>query len=134
MKLENAYESVPDDDDLLYSIEHWDSEECDDHDDLRLDSLVEAFVHPNTGTAARILSHEEGEYSVQPTMGDFAGFDNVHQSPDPGTFVSGSSSVVVMELESLSEARAAAYFWMRGWVMRNSSIGTDAGDVYDSES
>ncbi len=129
MKLDTAFEDVPDDDDLLYSIEHWDSEEVAERDGGSAD---EAFVHPRTGTAARIMHHDDG-YSVQTAMGDYADFDNVVQSDDPTTFVSGGSSVVMMELESLGEARAVAYSWMRGWVMRNGAIGDEEGDIIDSE-
>lgn len=137
MKLDTAFETVPDDDDLLYSIEHWDSGRLDDEGAGRsrgdfgresTTSMVEAFVHSKTGTAARIFKSDSG-YSVQPSQGDFGPFDKVIQGDDPSTLVSGGASVVATQIETLSEARAMAYAWMRGWVMRNSSIGNDEGDI-----
>lgn len=134
MQLDTAFEDFPEDDDeLLYSIEHWDHSRIVDHENVRNDTIAEAFVHPRTGTAARIIESDGGEYSVQPTMGDFADYDRVVQPDDPSKFVSGSASVVMTQLESLSEARAVAYAWMHGWVMRNSSVGATAGDVTDAE-
>lgn len=125
MKLNTAFEDIPDDDDLLYSMEHWDREKLTEvYGDLRVtSSAIEAFVHPRTGTAARIMVSDEGEYSVQPSMGGFGPFDNVIQGDDPTSLVSGPVSVTALEIETLSEARAIAHYWMRGWVMRNSNIG-----------
>lgn len=134
MNLKTAFEEV-EDDDLLYSFEHWDSDDiAAAYEDTGISSdALEAFVHPRTGTGVRIFGSSSGTYSVQPAMGSFADFDNVVQSDDPSTAVSGSASVTMTEIESLSEARAIAYAWMRGWVMRNSSIGRSEGDVRDSE-
>lgn len=133
MQLETAFETVPDDEKLLYSIEHWDADDFESPDCRVTDSMVEAFVHPRTGTGARILESDDGEYSIQPSMGDFASGDCVVQTDDPTTLVSGGASVVMMELETLSEARAVAYVWLHGWVMRNSHIGDREGDVVDAE-
>lgn len=134
MKLATAFETVPGDDDLLYSIEHWSKKGIEESDGRFTDSLREAFVHPRTGTAARIIEDEDGTYSVQPSMGDFGPYGLVVQSDDPTEFVSGGASVAVTGLESKAEARAVAHFWMRGWVMRNSTVGDSEGDVLDSES
>lgn len=133
MKLDTAFEEPLEDDELLWSIEHWDRERIEAEDAGRIERMVEAFVHPRTGTAARILEDDDGEYSVQPSMGDFGPYDCVIQSDDPTEMVSGGSSVVAMEIETLLEARAIAYYWIRGWVQRNSSIGDSAGDLRDAE-
>lgn len=133
MQLADAFETVPDDEDLLYSIEHWNRETIEERTAHASDRMVEAFVHPRTATAARIFEASDGTYSVQPTMGDFAGGDCVVQPEEPGRMVSGSSSVTMMELDTLSEARAIAYAWMRGWVMRDSSAGDGEGAVRNAD-
>lgn len=133
MELDKAFDVVPDDEDLLYSTEHWDQTDILDDDGHHSDNEVEAFVHPRTATAARIMKDSDGTLSVQPTMGGYSTGDCVVQSNDPTTLVSGGSSVVMMELLTLAEARVVAYVWLRGWVQRNTHIGENEGDVQDAE-
>lgn len=128
MQLNTAFVTSPHDDDLLYSTEHWNRPTLEAKMEYGLDHIVEAFVHPKTGTAARIMEAEKG-YSVQPSMGDFGPFDKVIQPDDPSQFTSGGASVTMAEIETLSEARAVAYAWMRGWVMRESNVGDQPGQI-----
>lgn len=128
MQLDTAFKTIPHDDDLLYSIEYWGENTIDVKLKHAPDDIVGAFVHPKTGTAARIL-HTEPTYSVQPSMGDFGPFDKVIQSGDPTKLVGGSASVTMGKLETRSEARAIAYAWMRGWVMRESNVGDQPGQI-----
>lgn len=136
MELNTAWADVPDaDDDLAYSIEHWDSDKIATRDAPHTDSEIEAFVHPRTATAARILQTGGSTYSVQPSTGDYDNGDCVNQSDDPTSFVSGGALVLATEIETLSEARALAYAWLHGWVTRNSSVRPEPkeGDVLDGE-
>jgi len=133
MKLDTAFSEVPDDEDLLYSIEHWDGDKIAGRETRHTDREVEAFVHPETATAARILQSDNGTYSVQPSMGDYDNGDCVLQSDDPTEMVSGGSSVAMMGLESLSEARAVAYSWIRGWVMCAGGFHGNVGSVKPAE-
>lgn len=136
MQLREFHDPVPDDDDLTYSIEHWDGDRIRGEIDAGArftDGLFEAYVHPRTGTAARIIENSDGGFSVQPTMGGFADYDCVVQPDAPNEFVSGSASVLALDLESLAEARAMAYAWLHGWVLRNSNVGDSGGDVRDRE-
>lgn len=131
MQLDTEFEDLPGDEEYLYTIEHWSSGDINDSDGMHTDTEVEAFVHPRTATAARILASDD-TYSVQPSMGDYGEGDCVVQPSEPGSFVSGGASVVMTELETLSEARAIAYAWMRGWVMRNSNAHGGDGAVLDA--
>ena len=133
MRLETAFAEVPDDEDLLYSVEHWDSETIAGRDATHTDREIEAFVHRATATAARIMESDDGTFSVQPAMGDYDNGDCVLQSDDPSELVSGGASVVMMEIESLSEARAIAYAWMRGWVMCSGGFHGNPGSVYPAQ-
>lgn len=116
--------------DLPESIEYWDSVMIEEATDHMSDSIVEALVHPNTGTAARIMKHEDS-YSVQPVMGDFGRFNNVIQPDDPTELVSGWSSVAAMDLVDIESARMIAYGWITGWHQRTNTTGNDPGDVYE---
>lgn len=133
MKLDTAFEQVPADEDLLYSIEHWDGDKIASREARHTEREVEAFVHPKTATAARIHQSDDGTYSVQPSMGGYDNGDCVLQSDDPNEMVSGSAAVVMQEVETLSEARAVAYVWMHGWVMRNSGFYGNPGSVIPAD-
>jgi len=133
MKLATAFEQVPDDEDLLYSIEHWGEDKIASREARHTDREVEAFVHPGTAAAARIMQAEDGAYSVQPSMGDYDNGDCVLQSDDPTEVVSGGASVTMQGVESLAEARAVAYVWMRGWVMHNGGFYENEGSVIPAD-
>lgn len=94
------------------------------------DSAVEAFVHPGTGTAARIIQGANS-YSVQPVMGDFGPYDNVVQPDDPSELLSGWSSVVALEVETLENARLIAHAWIKGWYQRAEATGSEPGDIQE---
>jgi len=133
MQLATAYEVVPDDEDLLYSIEYWSEDKITTREAPHSDGEVEAFVHPKTATAARIIQADDGTYSVQPSMGDYDNGDCVLQPDERNSSVSGGASVTMVEMESLSEARSLAYAFMRGWVMRNGGFYENAGSVIPAD-
>lgn len=120
----------PKTEDLKGDLEFWDFGDLEASDSHFTDSVVEAFVHPKTGTAARIMEQEE-RYSVQPVMGDFGPFDNVVQSEDPNETVSGWASVVALDVDGLIPARQIAYAWIDAWRMRGELTGNESGDVIE---
>jgi hypothetical protein len=133
MDMATSFEQPPRDKDLLYSIEHWDEIKIGSRDARHIDAGREAFVHPRTATAARIMQFDDGAHSVQPTMGDYDNGDCVLQPDDPEKMVSGGSSVAMHEVESLDAARVLAYVWMRGWVQRNGSFYEKPGSVVPAD-
>lgn len=130
MQLATAFETAPDNDDLPSTITHWGADTIADRKKHGHDA--EAFVHKRTATAARIVESDDGTYSVQTSTGDYAGGDCVIQPDDPAEFVSGLSSVVAMEIETLSEARAIAYYWIRGFSHANAFKGTSFVDATET--
>jgi hypothetical protein len=133
MDMATSFKQVPDDEDLLYSVEHWDEDKIASRDARHIDEDHEAFVHPRTATAARVMQADDGTYSVQPSMGDYDNGDCVLQPDEPGEMVSGASSVAMLEVESLAASRALAYVWMQGWVMRNGGFYENPGSVVPAD-
>lgn len=118
--------------DLPDHIEWWDTDTIESDDARHTDREVEAFVHRDTATGARILEADDGTYSVQPSMGDYAGGDCVKQDDDPNTFVSGSATIIDGGLEDIAEARAMAFAWLKGWLNRNGDTFGREGAVVDA--
>jgi len=133
MDMATSFEQAPDDEDLLYSVEHWDEDKIASRDARHIDKDHEAFVHPRTATAARVMQADDGTYSVQPAMGTYDNGDCVIQPDDPAEWVSSTASVAMMEVESLAAARALAYMWMRGWVQRNADFYEKPGSVVPAD-
>lgn len=138
MSFEGTWDSVPDTEMMPGRIEH---HTFSDPDFGIPDRTVEAFYHPPTATAARILEAEDGEYSVQPSAGGFPAQteddpeqgEPVVQPPRTGEMVSGSVSVVATNVGALADARAVAYGWIRGWTSRNMLMPDSEGGVRDVE-